>query len=311
MTDEPASSLPLARMPAIDPRALMTFRIVCETGSISAAARMLNLSQPSVSNTIALLERRLGVVLFERRRGGIVLTREGEVLRRPAEAMARLLSDAVSDVEHARHRIAGPLRIGGTPGALLTLLPGAILRVEQAVGDFALSAVERPDEQLLDMLRKGEIELAFVTTRIQNVPSDVEEVTSARDPFALIVGPRHADLGDSVSLRDVEHYPWVLPEARGAFRRQVDALFIAAGVSVPRTTIRCDSLLTTRAIVRETDRVTVLPRTVALDGASDGSIRAIAIKEAVFERSVGVLRLARRRLSSLAEAMLEALPVVP
>jgi len=277
MTDNPTP--PLARLPAIDPRALMTFRVVCETGSISAAARALNLAQPSVSNTIALLERRLGVTLFERRRGGIVLTREGEVLRRPAEAMARLLSDAVSDVVHARHHIAGPLRIGGTPGALLTLLPGAIMRVEEAVGDFALSAVERADEQLLDMLRKGEIELAFVTTQIQNVPEDMS----------------------------VEHYPWVLPEARGAFRRQVDALFITAGVSVPRTTIRCDSLLTTRAIVRETDRVTVLPRTVALDGASDGSIRAIAIEEAVFERSVGVLRLAERRLSPLAEAMLNAL----
>lgn len=155
MADETATSQPLARLPAIDPRALMTFRTVCETGSISAAARALNLSQPSVSNTIALLERRLGVTLFERRRGGIVLTREGEVLRRPAEAMARLLSDAVSDVEHARHRIAGPLRIGERRAPLLTLLPGAIMRVEQAVGDFALSAVERPDEQLLDMLRKG------------------------------------------------------------------------------------------------------------------------------------------------------------
>lgn len=307
MTDMAAPSPPLARLPAIDPRALMTFRVVCETGSISAAARLLNLSQPSVSNTIALLERRLGTVLFERRRGGIVLTREGEVLRRPAEALARLLSDAVSDIEHARHRIAGPLRIGGTPGALLTLLPGAIMHVEQAVGDFALSAIERPDEALLDMLRRGEIELAFVTTRIQNVPADMKEVTCARDPFALIVGPRHADLGDCVSLRDLEHYPWVLPEARGAFRRQVDALFIAAGVSVPGTTIRCDSLLTTRAIVRETERITVLPRRVALDGASDGSIRAIAIKEAVFERSVGILCLADRRLSPLAEEMLRAL----
>jgi DNA-binding transcriptional LysR family regulator len=295
------------RSSAIDPRALLTFRAVCDTGSISAAARALNLSQPSVSNTISLLERKLGVVLFERGRGGIVLTAEGEVLQRRAEAMATLLDDAVTEIEHTRHGIAGPLRIGGTPGALLTLLPGAIMRVEEAVGDFALSAVERPDEQLLDMLRKGEIELAFVTTQIQNVPEDMSEVTCGRDPFALIVGPRHADLGERVSLRDVEHYPWVLPEARGAFRRQVDALFITAGVSVPRTTIRCDSLLTTRAIVRETDRVTVLPRTVALDGASDGSIRAIAIEEAVFERSVGVLRLAERRLSPLAEAMLNAL----
>ncbi|AXB78755.1 LysR family transcriptional regulator [Novosphingobium sp. P6W] len=301
----------LRRLPAIDPRALLTFRAVCDTGSISAAARALNLSQPSVSNTIALLERRLGAILFERRRGGIALTREGELLQRRAEALATLLSDATSEVELARHHIAGPLRIGGTPGALLTLLPGAIMRVEEAVGDFALSAVERPDEQLLDMLRKGEIELAFVTTQIESVPVDMVEVTCARDPFALIAGQHHADLPDHVSLRDVESYPWVLPEARGAFRRQVDALFIAAGVSIPRTAIRCDSLLTTRAIVRDTDRVTLLPRTVALDGVSDNSIRAISIEEAVFERSVGVLRLADRPLTPLSSAMLAALACNP
>ena len=300
-----------ARLPAVDPRALLTFRAVCETGSISAAARVLNLSQPSVSNTIALLESRLGTVLFERGRGGIVLTREGLVLQRRSEALATLLADAVSDVEHARHRISGPLRIGGTPGALLTLLPGAIMRMEAAVGDFALSVVERPDAELHEMLRQGEIELAMVTTRIESIPEGMVEVTAARDPFALIVGPHHAGLGDRVSLREVEALPWVLPEARGAFRRQVDALFIAAGVSVPRITIRCDSLLTTRAIVRDTDRVTVLPRTVALDGMADGSIRAIAITEAVFERSVGVLRMEGGALSPLGEAMLAALPPVP
>ena len=151
----------------------------------------------------------------------------------------------------------------------------------------------------------------MVTTRIETIPEGMTEVTAARDPFALIVGRHHAALGERISLREVEALPWVLPEARGAFRRQVDALFIAAGVSVPRTTIRCDSLLTTRAIVRDTDRVTVLPRTVALDGMSDGSIRAIAIAEAVFERSVGVLRMAGGALSPLGEAMLAALPPVP
>ncbi|CCA90849.1 LysR family transcriptional regulator [Novosphingobium sp. PP1Y] len=291
----------------IDPRAMLTFRAVCEAGSISGAARLLNISQPSVSNTIALLESRLGTVLFERGRGGITLTEEGIALRRRADSLAILLRDTASEVQHASQRIAGPLQIGGTPGALLTLLPGAIKRVEELVGEFALSVVERPDAQLFEMLRLGEIELAFVTTQIERLPPDILGTTCTRDPFALIVGAQHAEMPDAISLRDVEHCRWVLPEARGAFRRQVDALFISAGVAVPGTVIRCDSLLTTRAIVRETDRVTVLPRTVALDGISSGSLRAVAIKEAVFERSVGVLRISGRKLSPLAEAMVQAL----
>lgn len=298
------------RYSSIDPRALLAFNAVCETGSITGAARLLNLSQPSISNTIALLERNLNARLFERGRAGIELTEEGRTLQRRAEALATLLEGAISDVEHARHRISGPLRIGGTPGALLTLLPGVILRIEESVGAFALSVVERSDADLHGMLRQGVIELAMTTTRLESIPEGMVETTAARDPFVLVVGPHHAGLGERISLREVEHLPWVLPEARGAFRRQVDALFIAAGVSTPRTAIRCDSLMTTRAIVRETDRVTLLPRTVALDGASDGSVRTIAIAEAVFERSVGVLHMEDRPLSPLAAAVLDALPVV-
>lgn len=276
-------------------------------GSISAAARALNLSQPSVSNTIAQLELRLGVTLFTRSRSGIVLTREGEALRDRAEAMVRLLETAAVEVEHAARAIAGPLRIGGTPGALVSLLPEAVARLEERVGPFALSVVERPDSQLADLLRTGAIDLAFVTTEIEECPEDLAEVTAARDPFALIVGRRHDALGDRVSLRDVADLPWVLPEAQGAFRRQVDALFLNAGVTVPSGVIRCDSLLTTKAIVRHSDRVTVLPRTVAGAELTIGVLRAVAIAEATFERSIGVRHLADRKLPPLGRAMLEVL----
>lgn len=291
----------------LDPRAVATFWRVCETGSISGAARVLNISQPSVSNTISLLEQRLGVTLFARSRSGIVLTREGEALRERAEAMVRLLETAAVEIDHAARNVAGPLRIGGTPGALVSLLPQAVARLEERVGPFALSVVERPDPQLTDLLRNGSIDLAFVTTEIEACPADLVEVTASRDSFALIVGRRHDGLGEQVSLREVADLPWVLPEAQGAFRRQVDALFLSAGAAVPRNVIRCDSLLTTKAIVRHSDRVTILPRTVAAAELTIGVLRAIAIGEATFERSAGVRYLAERGLPPLGRAMLEVL----
>ena len=62
----------------LDPRALLTFHRVCEEGTISAAARALNIAQPSVSSAIAALEARLGVQLFARSRSG------GSVMVSPA-----------------------------------------------------------------------------------------------------------------------------------------------------------------------------------------------------------------------------------
>lgn len=291
----------------IDPRAIRTFLAVVRSNSISGGARSLNISQPSVSNAIAQLEQALGVSLFERSRSGILLTAEGEALLRRAESIDSLLRDAEAEVKLASTGVLGPLRVGGTPGALVSLLPDAVRSLEARIGRFTLHVVERPDHDLAAMLHRGEIELAFVTTGIEQPPEGIEERTFSRDPFALIVGRQNDHLPARLSLKTMMATRWVLPEARGAFRRQIDALFMAADIPVPQDIIRCDSLLTTKAIVRGSQRVTILPMQVASAELSIGVLRAIAIEEAEFSRSIGVRRLAAGRLSRLAAEMLETL----
>ncbi|HUD93856.1 LysR family transcriptional regulator [Sphingobium sp.] len=291
----------------IDPRALRMFLAVCRANSISGGARLLNISQPSVSNAIAQLEQSVGATLFERSRTGISLTAEGEILLRRAETIDSVLREAEEEMQLARKGVTGPLRVGGTPGALVSLLPDAVRRLEDRVGRFTLHVVERADHDLAAMLRAGEIELAFVTTGIEAPPDDLEETTFSRDPFALIVGRRNDHLPAELSLRDMGAMRWVLPEASGAFRRQIDALFMAADVPVPQDAIRCDSLLSTKAIVRGSSRVTILPMKVASAELSIGVLRAINIRESAFPRSVGIRRIAGGRLSRLGEALLEAI----
>lgn len=294
----------------IDPRALLTFHSVCQAGSISGAARALNLSQPSVSNAIASMEARLGVRLFERSRSGIVLTPEGTALRLRADLLRNLLRDAEEGVGAARQGILGPLRVGGTPGALVSLLPAAISAIEASGTRIQLIVVERPDADLNDMLRAGDIELAFVTTEVEEPPPDIAETTISRDPFFLIVGSANVEIPSRINLKDAASLSWVLPEAQGAFHRQIDALFISCGVTVPSDVVRCDSLLTTKAIVRSGPRVTILPREVAAAEIDAGLLRAIEIADASLSRNVG-FRQARGRLPSrLATLITEVLPTI-
>jgi DNA-binding transcriptional LysR family regulator len=291
----------------LDPRSLRTFLAVCRANSISGGARLLNISQPSVSNAIAQLEQVVGASLFERSRTGISLTSEGDVLLRRAQAMESLLKDTEDELRLSRSGIVGPLHIGGTPGALVSLLPSAVREVEQKVGRFALHVVERPDHDLAALLRHGEIELAFVTTGLEAPPADLEEVTFSRDPFALIVGRQNDHLPATMSLSDDRLLQWVLPEARGAFRRQIDALFLATDVPIPDDAIRCDSLLTTKAMVRGSKRVTILPMKVAAAELSIGVLRAVTIEGAGFPRSIGVRKLKDARLTLLGQQLLNAL----
>lgn len=195
----------------------------------------------------------------------------------------------------------------GTPGALISLLPDAVRRLEERIGQFALHVVERPDHDLAAMLHRGEIELAFVTTGIGQPPEGIEKRTFSRDPFAFIVGRQNVHLPARMSLKDMAAMRWVLPEARGAFRRQIDALFIAADVPAPQDIIRCDSLLTTEAMVHGSQRIRKLPMQVASAELSIGVLRAIMIEKAEFSCSIGVRQSAGGRLSHLATEMLETL----
>uniref|UniRef100_UPI0035C965A0 LysR family transcriptional regulator n=1 Tax=uncultured Sphingomonas sp. TaxID=158754 RepID=UPI0035C965A0 len=289
----------------IDPRVLRTYLAICREGSISAAARQLNISQPSVSVAIAQLEQKLGGALFERGRQGIVLTPAGRALMRRAEMMEVLLVDAEEAVALARRGARGPLRIGGTPGALVSLVPAAVARMEQS-DHMALHVIERPDGELTELLRRGEIEVAIVTTGIEQPPVDIAERSIARDPFALIVGRAHDALAAGISLRDMAEMRWVLPHAAGAFHRQIDALFLAAQTALPVDVIRCDSLLTSKAIVQRGTRVTVLPRGVVAAELSMGVLRAIPIGGAEITRSIGIRTLSNRKLSELGAQFVDA-----
>ncbi|WP_231634375.1 LysR family transcriptional regulator [Novosphingobium sp. KN65.2] len=291
----------------LDPRALIVFEQVCISGSISSAARELGVSQPSVSQTISSLEGRLGVGLFNRQSTGISLTREGEALRTKAAALSGLLRDARAVVEHAAKGIAGPIQIGGTPGALVSLVPRAIRALDRMHGAFEISVIEASEQVLSEMLRRREIELALVTTGISGPGDEFREWTLAQDPFSLIVGRGHEDLPNSIGMAAASDLAWVLPREGGGFRRQISSLFINAEVAEPRNVIRCDSLLTTKSIVRATDRVTILPRNVVEAELSVGVLRAIELREVTFQRHIGIRALANVPLTPLASLFTQVL----
>src|SRR3954469_774523 len=113
----------------MDPRRVMTFRAVAREGSFSRAARELALSQQSVSNQVAALEREVGVRLLAREPGGLKLTPEGAILLEHADAIAERFALARAQLADAalEHRVR--LNVGAFTTALASLIPAAIDRV--------------------------------------------------------------------------------------------------------------------------------------------------------------------------------------
>jgi DNA-binding transcriptional LysR family regulator len=108
-------------------------------------------------------------------------------------------------------------------------------------------------------------------------------------------------------LSEARDLRWVLPAAAGAFRRQLDALFLAAEVPLPLDVVRCDSLLTTKAIVSGGTHVTILPDDVVAAECASGTLRAIPLVDAPVNRTIGVRRLAGAPQSAAADAIVAAM----
>jgi DNA-binding transcriptional LysR family regulator len=107
-------------------RHIEVFHAVFTAGSITAAAKLLNVSQPSVSKVLAHAEQQLGFALFDRRKGKVIPTQE-------AERLISHVTDAYDNInelrrvsENLRARDEGQVRIAMTPALGIDLVPSAI-----------------------------------------------------------------------------------------------------------------------------------------------------------------------------------------
>jgi molybdate transport repressor ModE-like protein len=291
----------------LDPRQLAIFLAVVRAGSLTAAARNIGLSQPGISASIAQLERSLGSRLLNRGRHGAQPTEAGKLLVRRSEAIEELLAQARKEVELQERGLAGPLTLAGTPGALMSIVPVGLRELRERVPRFELQIIEANDSDLVDLLRDRKADLTISTVEMESAPADVAEFRLLQDAFEFVLAKDNPFQSKLASLDEVRVLPWVLPAARGAFRRHVHALFLTNSVPLPDNAVLCDSLGTTKEIIRQTNYVTILPSSVAAPEVESGTLRTIALRERLVTRSLGVRRLKDATPTALATAFLDCL----
>lgn len=93
-------------------RVLRYFLTVVREGSITAAAEVLHVTQPTLSRQLAQLERELGVQLYDRSVRGIDLTAEGRILARRAEELVELADKTESEVRRHSEELSGTVYVG-------------------------------------------------------------------------------------------------------------------------------------------------------------------------------------------------------
>ena len=146
----------------LDVRRLRLLRELAHRGTIAAVAEALAFTPSAVSQQLSALEREAGLPLLERTGRRVVLTPAGRTLVRHAEAVLEQLERAAADLAHARHGLAGPLRIGTFPSAARTMIPAALLALAQRHPGLEPMLSEIDPAGVADAIRAGDLDVALI-----------------------------------------------------------------------------------------------------------------------------------------------------
>lgn len=245
----------------MDPRRVLTFRAVAHQRSFSKAAGELSLSQPSVSNQVAALEREIGTRLLEREPGGIRLTHEGRILLEHADAIAERFQLAGAQLAAAAQGERARLRIGAFPTALAELVPAAIAQLRGHHPDIRVT-VDEGTVELPARLRSGDLDVALGfqdTAEPRHQPAGLERRDLLREHFMVALAPDHR-LAErtEVRLTDLSADDWTAASTDGLIVRACRA----AGFEPNLISITHDQLAI-RALVTRGLAVTLVPQLLA------------------------------------------------
>lgn len=274
----------------IEPRRLLELLAVARHGSISGAAEALGLSQPALSQSIALLEREVGVRVMERGRQGARLNSFGDALMFHAEALEALLARAAEDVRMRALGLEGTLAIGITPITAVDLVPRCIEVLMRETPGIAVSVVDGLDQEITEMLRTRKLDLLVRRLGAAAQHPDTEEEALLGVDWALITAPDHPLAGrDAVRLSDLGDMRWVLPAGGSAFRQQMEVVFAAAGLDWPVRSISTNSILAIKSMVMNAGCVSVVSSRLVEVEAAAGRLAVIRLADVGSRRPVGLV----------------------
>ena len=236
----------------LDVTRLRVIDAVARHGSVTAAARELQYSQPSVSHHLARLEAETGAQLLQRVGRGIRLTQAGRLLAdRAAEIIGRI--DA-ADAELSAHvgLTAGRVRLAGFSSAIGSLVPRAVATLAGSHPGLQVSLTDTHPPEALELLRTGKIEVAIIFryAETEAEPAGVRLHHLLDDPVYLLSAHRIRSLA---ALRDAT---WIA----GCERCRSHLLSVCADEGFePRIGYTSDDMVVMQALAAAGLGVTTLP----------------------------------------------------
>ncbi len=243
-------------------------------GSFRRAAKVLFLSQPSLSNRIRLLETELGTRLFHRRGNGVVLTDTGHLFLPYATRALETLRDGRQVVATARDAIGGVVTIASSRVVGTYALPGILDRLAATHPDIRASVTVSNSREVLQMVVEGQVQVGLSRGLVH---PEVDTRRLFDEDLVLIVHPDHPlTTRADVSIRDIAAEPLILYDTGASYLLMIEQACLDAGVA-PRVEMRLDGLDAAKRMVENGMGISFVPRSVAAREVNAGSLTIVQL----------------------------------
>ena len=244
---------------------------VAECDSFVAAAEQLNLTQPAVSQHIKALEEELGVTIFERGKGKLILTKQGDRVIKCAKKMRGLYSGLRQDISDENSLITH-LTIGVTHTAESNPIAEALANYCSKNPGVNIKMITDTIKNLYTMLKTYEIDLAIVEGRTHE--SGIRYLLMDTDYLVLAVSPDHPFAKKSmVTLGELKKERMILRLPNSGTRN----LFMA----------HLD-IATIKDLIRRDFGVSILAKSVCLDELKKGKIVTLPVENLSMMREINI-----------------------
>ncbi|GAB1438328.1 LysR family transcriptional regulator [Providencia sp.] len=263
--------------PPIKLNQLRAFVEVSRHGSIRAASRFLQLSQPALTKSIRELESILGAKLFIRSNQGIYLTECGEGFLRRASLILEELRAGQEEISQRIGLIGGTVSIGVAGSIARSLMPKVVTQFHRDYPNIKLRIMEGQLLTMLTQLRQGELDFTINTYYPGSLDAEFSFEQLMQKEYKVIMRKDHP-LSHAKSLSELANCDWTMPTPRGTYYKQLADVF--SMMERPMVfSVTCETLIGCLSLVAQSDFLTIVSVDTIDEPLFDQQYIALDLKE--------------------------------
>lgn len=269
---------------------LAYFLAICREKGFSQAAHKLDKSQSAVSTQIALLEKDLGIKLFDRSKRPLDVTEAGQLFLDFARDVLNKTEDFERYVSELSSGVAGTVKIGASTSVGTYILPAIISQLLRRFPKINVSVSTQPRSLVFESVRRADVDFGFVLS--DKPPDALESRTLKTERLCLFVSSNHALAKKKrIKIPELGSIPFVVGPKGTEYTEMISRILSNYGLSEHKVAARISNFEGVKEVVHSGLGIGLLPHFMLRREIQEGALRHLKVQG--FNASATIMEIER------------------